>query len=116
MIYVDVLKAIFLTGTSRPSHYTVIEDDNNFTANDLQKLTYYLCHTYVRCTKSISTPAPVAYAHLAAYRARQHLVAQIEESTTGSDASSTGAYHSLPQAVFDAIKVVDGLKSTMYFV
>uniref|UniRef100_A0A061QHS8 Putative argonaute n=1 Tax=Cupiennius salei TaxID=6928 RepID=A0A061QHS8_CUPSA len=105
-----------LQGTSRPSHYTVIEDDNEFTANDLQKLTYYLCHTYVRCTKSISTPAPVAYAHLAAYRARQHLVAQIEESSGSSETSGSGSYHALPQAVIDAIKVVDGLKSTMYFV
>ncbi|GIX93000.1 protein argonaute-4 [Caerostris extrusa] len=45
-----------MRGTSRPCHYTVIEDDNDFTADDLQKLSYYLCHTCVRCTKSISIP------------------------------------------------------------
>ena len=35
-------------GTSRPSHYHVLWDDNNFAADDLQMLTYQLCHTYVR--------------------------------------------------------------------
>lgn len=74
-----------------------------------------MCHTYVRCTKSISIPAPVAYAHLAAYRARQHLVAQVEESTTSSD-ESPKLYQPLPQAMIDAVKVLDVLKSTMYFV
>ncbi|PRD30004.1 UNVERIFIED_CONTAM: Ago2 [Trichonephila clavipes] len=102
-----------LQGTSRPCHYTVIEDDNDFTADDLQKLTYYLCHTYVRCTKSISCPAPVQYAHLAAFRARQHLLSQIDESSSDTSSSS---FHPLPAAVKDAIKVVDGLKNTMYFV
>lgn len=114
MLFIIILS--LLIGTSRPSHYTVIEDDNDFSANDLQKLTYYLCHTYVRCTKSISTPAPVAYAHLAAYRARQHYMSQIEESTTSSDTSTSGAYHALSQAIVDAIKVKDDLKHTMYFV
>lgn len=104
-----------LQGTSRPCHYTVIKDDNKFTADDLQKLTYYLCHTYVRCTKSISCPAPVQYAHLAAFRARQHLLSQMDESSASSDTSSS-TFHPLPEYVKKAIKVVDGLKNTMYFV
>ncbi|OUC44492.1 PAZ domain protein, partial [Trichinella nativa] len=33
-----------------------------------------LCHTYVRCTRSVSIPAPAYYAHLVAFRARYHLV------------------------------------------
>ncbi|CAF1033031.1 unnamed protein product, partial [Rotaria sordida] len=33
-------------------------------------LTYYLCHSDVRCTKAVSVPAPVHYAHLAAYQSR----------------------------------------------
>ncbi|XP_062507547.1 protein argonaute-2-like [Corticium candelabrum] len=59
-----------IQGTSRPTYYHVLWDDNNFTADDLQMLTYQLCHVYVRCTRSVSLPAPVYYAHLAAYRAR----------------------------------------------
>ena len=61
-------------GTSRPSHYHVLWDDNCFTADELQLLTYQLCHTYVRCTRSVSIPAPAYYARLVAFRARYHLV------------------------------------------
>ena len=61
-------------GTSRPSHYHVLWDDNRFDSDELQQLTYQLCHTYVRCTRSVSIPAPAYYAHLVAFRARYHLV------------------------------------------
>ncbi|TSK20166.1 Protein argonaute-3 [Bagarius yarrelli] len=63
-----------IQGTSRPSHYHVLWDDNCFTADEFQLLTYQLCHTYVRCTRSVSIPAPAYYAHLVAFRARYHLV------------------------------------------
>ncbi|GIY63117.1 hypothetical protein CDAR_492341 [Caerostris darwini] len=68
-----------MKGTSRPSYYTVLADDNNFSFDGLEKLTYSLCHTYVRCTKSISLPAPVQYADLAAYRARRHLTSYLKD-------------------------------------
>ena len=67
-----------LQGTSRPSHYHVLWDENNFTADELQSLTYQLCHTYVRCTRSVSIPAPAYYAHLVAFRARYHLMERDE--------------------------------------
>lgn len=65
---------VVFQGTSRPSHYYVLWDDNRFTADELQILTYQLCHTYVRCTRSVSIPAPAYYARLVAFRARYHLV------------------------------------------
>jgi eukaryotic translation initiation factor 2C len=46
------------------------------TADEKQLLAYYLCFTYCRCTKSISIPTPVMYAHLAAFRSKQHIAAQ----------------------------------------
>jgi len=61
-----------IQGTSRPTHYHVIWDDNNMSADNMEKLTYYLCHLYARCTRSVSYPAPTYYAHLAADRARKH--------------------------------------------
>lgn len=66
--------SLSIQGTSRPSHYYVLWDDNRFTADELQILTYQLCHTYVRCTRSVSIPAPAYYARLVAFRARYHLV------------------------------------------
>ncbi|KAL1467844.1 hypothetical protein MTO96_041873, partial [Rhipicephalus appendiculatus] len=41
-----------------PAHYYVVHDDTNFSSDELQKLSYYLCHTYARCAKSVSIPAP----------------------------------------------------------
>ncbi|KAG2614396.1 hypothetical protein PVAP13_4KG385603 [Panicum virgatum] len=43
-----------IKGTSRPAHYHVLWDENNFTADALQTLTNNLCYTYARCTRSVS--------------------------------------------------------------
>ncbi|CAF1024442.1 unnamed protein product [Rotaria sp. Silwood1] len=59
-----------IMGTSRPTLYHVLHDDNCFSSDDVQQLTYWLCHTDMRCTKSVSIPSPVHYAHLAAYGSR----------------------------------------------
>ena len=56
-------------GTIIPTHYHVLWDENNFNANSLQALTHQLCHTYARCTKAISVPAPIYYARSVAKRA-----------------------------------------------
>ncbi|KHJ99080.1 piwi domain protein, partial [Oesophagostomum dentatum] len=78
-----------IQGTSRPSHYHVLWDDNELTADELQQLTYQMCHTYVRCTRSVSIPAPAYYAHLVAFRARYHLVDREHDSGEGSQPSGT---------------------------
>lgn len=57
-----------IQGTSRPAHYNVLWDDSDFTMDQLQLLSYSLCHNYSRCTRSVSIPAPAYYAHLAAFR------------------------------------------------
>ena len=61
-----------IQGTSRPTHYHVLWDDSDMSADDLERLTYFLCHLYSRCTRSVSYPTPTYYAHLAAERARKH--------------------------------------------
>lgn len=61
-----------IQGTSRPTHYHVIYDDHKFTADDLQVLSYNLCYTFGRCTRSVSVVTPAYYAHLVAFRARFH--------------------------------------------
>uniref|UniRef100_A0A0E0K2F2 Piwi domain-containing protein n=1 Tax=Oryza punctata TaxID=4537 RepID=A0A0E0K2F2_ORYPU len=60
-------------GNSRPTHYTVIFDENHFTADGLQLLTHNLCYVYARCTRAVSIVPPVYYAHLAAARGRRYL-------------------------------------------
>ncbi|KAI5440923.1 argonaute 5 [Lathyrus oleraceus] len=53
-----------IQGTSRPTHYHVLYDENKFTADQLQSLTNNLCYTYARCTRSVSIVPPAYYAHL----------------------------------------------------
>ena len=74
-----------IQGTSRPSYYRCLWDDNNLTADELQTLTYQLCHTYARCTRSVSIPAPAYYAHLVAIRARYHIIDKDHEMETSSE-------------------------------
>jgi eukaryotic translation initiation factor 2C len=57
------LNNAFMQGTSRPTHYHVLHDDSRFGADKLQALTNALCYTYARCTRAVSIPAPVYYAH-----------------------------------------------------
>ncbi|CAF0973268.1 unnamed protein product [Adineta steineri] len=59
-----------LMGTSRPALYHVLHDEIGFTSDEIQQLTYWLCHTDARCSKAVSVPAPIHYAHLAAYASR----------------------------------------------
>ncbi|KAL3529418.1 hypothetical protein ACH5RR_008740 [Cinchona calisaya] len=78
-----------IQGTSRPAHYHVLWDENNFTADGLQSLTNNLCYTYARCTRSVSIVPPAYYAHLAAFRARFYM--EPETSDSGSMTSSAAA-------------------------
>jgi eukaryotic translation initiation factor 2C len=102
-------------GTSRPSHYHVLWDDNDFSADELQCLTYQLCHTYVRCTRSVSYPAPAYYAHLVAFRARYHLQEREDKSGDGSSASQQSEEPRSPQAMAQAVRVHDEINKVMYF-
>ncbi|XP_045500093.1 protein argonaute-2 [Colias croceus] len=103
-----------IQGTSRPSHYHVLWDDNHFGSDELQCLTYQLCHTYVRCTRSVSIPAPAYYAHLVAFRARYHLVEKEHDSGEGSHQSACSEDRT-PGAMARAITVHAVTKKVMYF-
>ncbi|CAF1053357.1 unnamed protein product [Rotaria sordida] len=48
--------------TSQPTFYEVLYNDIGFTSNDIQQLTYYLCHTDVEDTDITPVPAPIHYA------------------------------------------------------
>nr|AFX89028.1 argonaute 2a [Mayetiola destructor] len=59
-----------LKGVARPTKYSVIYDNGQHDIDDIQQLTYNLCHLFSRCTRAVSYPAPTYYAHLMAYRGR----------------------------------------------
>ncbi|XP_066164335.1 protein argonaute 12 [Oryza sativa Japonica Group] len=76
-----------IKGTSRPTHYHVLLDENGFKADTLQTLTYNLSYTYARCTRAVSIVPPAYYAHLGAFRARYYM--EDEHSDQGSSSSVT---------------------------
>nr|CAD7395763.1 unnamed protein product [Timema cristinae] len=103
-----------IQGTSRPTHYFVLWDDNRLSADQLHHLTYQLCHTYVRCTRAVSIPAPAYYAHLVAFRARYHMCEKEQESGNGSMTSGS-SYNSAPSNGVRSIVVHANSKKVMYF-
>ena len=50
-------------GTVSPAHYQVLYDTIKLKQQDLQKLTYMLCHLYYNWPGTIRVPAPCHYAH-----------------------------------------------------
>ncbi|KRZ13011.1 putative protein tag-76 [Trichinella zimbabwensis] len=85
-----------IQGTSRPTRYYVLYDESNMHANTMQSITYYLCHLYGRCTRSVSIPAPVYFADLVCARARYHVLAALNsglvEKFSDEDSSSSSKY------------------------
>ncbi|CAG9578939.1 unnamed protein product [Danaus chrysippus] len=59
-----------LKGTARPTRYHAVANDGGLPSDEVEQLTYYLCHLYSRCMRSVSYPTPTYYAHLACLRAR----------------------------------------------
>ncbi|KAJ3321941.1 hypothetical protein HDU76_013990 [Blyttiomyces sp. JEL0837] len=59
-----------MQGTSKAAYYHVLHDDNKFTADELQEITYRLCYNLARSTRAVSIVPPAYFAHLVAARAR----------------------------------------------
>ncbi|KAF7828018.1 Protein argonaute 7 [Senna tora] len=101
-----------MKGTSRPTHYHVLWDENQFTSDELQKLVYNLCFTFVRCTKPISLVPPAYYAHLAAYRGRLYL--DRSESLALFKSSSTLS-RAAPPKTAPLPKLSENIKKLMFY-
>ncbi|KAJ1385501.1 Ribonuclease H-like superfamily [Sesbania bispinosa] len=99
-----------IQGTSRPTHYHVLYDENHFTADELQILTNNLCYTYARCTRSVSIVPPAYYAHLAAFRARYYIEGETSEagSASGSGSRNTNVDVTLPS-------IKENVKEVMFY-
>ncbi|CAL4940068.1 unnamed protein product [Urochloa decumbens] len=97
-------------GTSRPTHYRVLWDENNFKSDEMQQLIHNLCYTFARCTKPVSLVPPAYYAHLAAYRGRLYL-----ERSDSSDTSRTTLYRATPLQTAPLPKLRDSVKGLMFY-
>jgi len=63
-----------IQGVTKPTKYCVLVNESKITADDLQAITYDLCHLFTRCNRSVSYPAPTYYAHLVAARGKQYII------------------------------------------
>ncbi|GJN32264.1 hypothetical protein PR202_gb20756 [Eleusine coracana subsp. coracana] len=100
-----------IQGTSRPAHYHALRDDNKFTADGLQTLTYNLCYTYSSCTRSVSIVSAAYYAHKLAFRARFYLP-QVSDAATNVSSSSSAAHAAAPGQLPE---VKNELKRSMFY-
>jgi len=94
----------------------VLWDDSDFSADELEVLSYYLCHLYSRCTRAVSYPTPTYYAHLVADRARKH---HNELASGGDSGSTTGSdqYDLTDNQKRDIKRMVETpVTNSMYFV
>ena len=99
-----------ITGTARPAHYFVLLDEifrNTYRdpVNQLERLTYHLCHLYGKATVSVSIPPPVYYADLACGRGKRYLSRVFDQD------------QHMDRAVGDAdVTVHPALKDTMFYI
>ncbi|PCH34396.1 argonaute-like protein [Wolfiporia cocos MD-104 SS10] len=62
-----------LQGSTRPTHYYVLYDENGFNADTIQGLTNNISYMFARATKAVSLVSPAYYADLACERGRCYL-------------------------------------------
>ncbi|MCE3216026.1 hypothetical protein HAX54_004494 [Datura stramonium] len=78
-------------GTSKPTHYHVLWDENGFNSDCLQKHIQHVFHFRVVTQKPVSLVPPVYYADLVAYRGRMFKEVLMEMHSSGSTTSSHAA-------------------------
>ncbi|KAI0813140.1 ribonuclease H-like domain-containing protein [Xylaria sp. FL0064] len=104
-----------LQGTSRPAHYTVLYDEvfralsRDQAANQLEKLTYEMCHLFGRATKAVSICPAAYYADILCTRGRVYLSDLFERSDTQSVASDS----TIQEPV--SIDVHASIRNTMFY-
>ncbi|KAK9051180.1 hypothetical protein SSX86_027806 [Deinandra increscens subsp. villosa] len=103
-------------GTSKPTHYTVIWDENGFKSNEIQQLSYHLCFIFARCTKPVSLVTPVYYADLVAYRGRLFQEVLMENEASGSRSSGSSSSSGFPSFDQSFYNLCQDLKDSMFFI
>mmetsp|Transcript_32514 Transcript_32514/g.127514 ORF Transcript_32514/g.127514 Transcript_32514/m.127514 type:complete len:728 (+) Transcript_32514:190-2373(+) len=99
-----------LQGTSKSGFYKVLHDENAFTADQIQSLTYRMCHSYARCCKAVGVVSQAYYAHLLAFRGRCF------QKEFGSDTASEGSGRGAPVLLKpEPVGIHSAMSSTLYY-
>lgn len=109
-----------LQGTTRPTHYTILYDENHLSADTLQQGTNSASYMFARATRSVSLVPAAYYADLAAERGRQYLhriLAGSDERATTVASGSAGEEEVLKEAVALWKKGIhENLKDSMFYI
>jgi len=97
-----------LQGTVRPTHYTVVYDENALGANELQQGTNDVSYLYARATKAVSLIPAAYYADLACERGRCYLNDFLVDDKTSSSGKGKVERDEEKQRVFTAAKAYWG--------
>ncbi|KAF7762168.1 hypothetical protein Agabi119p4_8761 [Agaricus bisporus var. burnettii] len=74
-----------LQGSSKPTHYFVIHDENGFIPDKLQALTNSISYMFARATKAVSLVSPAYYADLASVPLTKRRLGKMPPNTGGMD-------------------------------
>ncbi|KAF8513192.1 Piwi domain-containing protein [Gautieria morchelliformis] len=91
-----------LQGQTRPTHYTVVHDENNFGADAAQCLINYSSYIFARATKAVSLVPPAYYADLVCERGRFYIhdLLNMPSGSTTSGSSSEGEIYRQAQKLW----------------
>jgi len=112
-----------LQGHAKPTHYTVVYDENQLSADELQKGTHDASHLYARATKAVSLIPAAYYADLACERGRCYLNDFLVDDKTSVGGRSGKSDRDEEKArVFNAAKTAWGaglhpdMRETMFYI
>ena len=97
---------IAIQGTSSAKRYCVLHNQSSMSTQDLRAFIFGLCHTYSRCPRSVSLPAPTYYSRLVFTRMQNVLSSRnirleadaIEAGVTGGNLVPLGGEPATAQA------------------
>jgi eukaryotic translation initiation factor 2C len=127
ILYTSYLQAhAGLQGTVRPTHYTVVYDENRLGADELQQGTHHASYLYARATKAVSLVPAAYYSDLACERGRAYINDLLNASDDKTSSAGTGKgkidKDEEEERVFRAAKAAWGeglhvdLKDSMFYI
>ncbi|KAF7353951.1 Protein argonaute-2 [Mycena venus] len=102
-----------LLGTSRPAHYSVLYDENKFTADAMHALSFALCHVYAKSTRSVFDPC--AHADTVCARAKIHFDPFTQHGVWSESGTTEAASENLEAFKKDYQPLHRDQKLRMYF-